>query len=451
MKVKKIPNRTQSNLSVVNASVFDKGITNQFLMSGTQSLETMKVSTTDPNELKLPQLRRILDLSLVQEGRSDSSLSEMPALRRIPNFDYDNNTNNTINVSINQSIINCNDTESDVNTSHNLLDKIPIPDEESINNLMQELGIENLINSNKTEVNDSSFSTNIPLSPVNNDSFNLVQNQTILNLNENLNQTMNKVCLDLSDNSNSPKNSGLIKAIRSEVPNISSEEFVFPLNKNRNTQQIESQTNVSQETPKKKNRSEKLIKIKPLNYCARNYRVIGLSRHSSRLKNNEEVSDNPYDHIENASWSEIDGTQYNCVVSKWRSEDKQMTEEKRKEILSKVNEMKFRKSIFNDDKNVFYAWSAFKEECNQTDGLKCLMRLDYGAVKNSRFNGECITKLFLLSGQSLLNAENGKQKKSLETGQEIKIPPHTRYQLENKNVEPCYFYVHVTRSQPNLV
>jgi mannose-6-phosphate isomerase-like protein (cupin superfamily) len=401
----------------------------------------------------------------ITEDISKSPLSGMPALKEVPDFDF-NSDQNITNATINDSVNASNDDRSDGNRNDLLLsDNLHNFDVESMNDLIKTIQIQTMSDNSRPfdeNVNNNVITneTTIPINNPNITAFNSSQNETIVDLNQSLNKRVdtmneftNKVFVDLNEDTNSSKSTSLSEASTSAKFIDSSQESTLQsinsLPKSSMSSQ-KSSNNDNNNGPQvchnidkknKKKSKNKVININPINYCAKNYRLIGVNRHSSRLKtpNNESF----YETIENASWGEIDGSNYDCVVSKWR-EDEQMSEKKRLNILSEVTLMKFRPSIFNGDKGVFYCWTAFKEESNRRDGLKCIMRLDSGAVKHMRFNGNCKTILFLLSGQAVLNAENGKQRKTLETGHEIAIPPHTRYQIDNKNVEPTYFLCHIT-------
>lgn len=499
MKVKKILNRKQTDLNIIKPTVDQKNSENELSVNGIESIKTMTVFTSIANGPKLntfvdeidghlPQLKDIPHFQRHLKRTDSHPLPPTPALKEIPVFKCNHSQNHpnvnlkqkiglTSNPSLNESINSLKESQETevINSNTSLLDTLTDIDEQSANNALQDLNIERQPPITSTQTT-ASYS---PPFPVNNSNYNISHKYvnplnessfittTLSKSNNNCNesittnmtesQTLNvcrsKVNIDLSDDTNSPIS---ISEVTSPLDNSinTSQGFRFTsfsqkcVSEQINTQRKEHQINDNlmkkHKSDSKMNTNRKPLKympIKPIRYCAKNYRIIGVNRHSTRVKTS--VTDNAdclYDHMGNASWSEIDGSKYDCVVSKWR-EDDVMSEEIRKTILSKVNGMVFRKSVYSDDKGVYYSFSAFKEECSVASGLKCMMRLDYLAVKHMRFNANAITRLFLLSGQSHLNAENGKQRKNIETGHEVLIPEHTRYQLENKNVEPCYFLV----------
>ena len=183
------------------------------------------------------------------------------------------------------------------------------------------------------------------------------------------------------------------------------------------------------------------------NYCAKDFRIFNLTRHSARHKASTQNDEFDYENdlLVNASWDQIDGSSYEAKVVKWNEED--MDEDRRKDILRTVEQKKFVKSVYDLDVNVYYCWNAFEGQSiqNKITGsvLKCLMRLDSNGLKRQRFV-KYKTRLFLLSGQSLVTTENGKQKRNVEVGHEVIIPPHTRFEVENRGVESTYFYVLVS-------
>ena len=183
----------------------------------------------------------------------------------------------------------------------------------------------------------------------------------------------------------------------------------------------------------------------PFNYCAKDYRIFNLTRTSNRNKNGTQNEEFEYDILKNISWAECDGSQYEAKVKKWNEDE--MDEDRRKEILRSVQDddnKKFVKSAYESDKNVFYWWKAFKEESfvdrRQHRGeLRCMMKLDTNAVKGQRFT-KYETRLFILVGTVLVIVENGKQRKTVDVGHEVVIPPHTRFGLENRSPDECYLY-----------
>ncbi|CAG2172241.1 unnamed protein product [Oppiella nova] len=264
--------------------------------------------------------------------------------------------------------------------------------------------------------------------------------------NQSLNST-NIVDIDLNDNSNSPMMSNTT-VLKPKEPKVVS---FADMNQSLNTSSLATKPHLNTSGPhvshlsrissnRVSNGSLRGVRhLQPFLYCAKDYRIFGMTRHSGRHKaaEEEEEADNELS-MTNASWSEIDGSQYEINVTKWTDE------EQRKEILKGVAAMKFVKSIRDD--GVFYCFTAFPGQSNPTDGLHCVMRLERDAVKEQRFSALAVTHLYVICGECLVTAENGKQKKSVETGHEILIPAHTRYQIENKSVNSSYFYVIVTLS-----
>jgi mannose-6-phosphate isomerase-like protein (cupin superfamily) len=469
-----VNNKSESNNNSINSKV-----------NGSQNNQTMSELSINPNEgQKVVPINEEMNERMTEskfipnfstEDISECPMSGMPPLKEVPDFHFKSDQNMTTNATINDSVNASNDNRSDDNSSDLLLlDNLHNFNVESMNDLIKTLQIQTTSDNSRPfneNVNNNVITkeTTIPtITPfVNNQnitSFNSSQNETIVDLNQSLNKTVDtmnestsKVFVDLNEDTNSPKSTSLSEASTSAKFIDSSQESMFQTINSLPQSSMSSQKSSNNDNhngpqvcenfdkQKKKKSNNKVMNINPINYCAKNYRLIGVNRHSSRLKtpNSDLYNDSIYETIENASWGEIDGSNYDCLVSKWK-EDEEMSEKKRLNILSKVTLMKFRPSIFNGDKGVFYCWTAFKDESNRRDSLKCILRLDSGAVKHMRFNGNCKTKLFLLSGQAVLNAENGKQRKTLETGHEIAIPPHTRYQIENKNVEPTYFLCHIT-------
>ncbi|XP_054153916.1 putative uncharacterized protein DDB_G0272516 [Oppia nitens] len=347
---------------------------------------------------------------------------------------------------------NCvNNTESIANTSNSILEEVNQMITENYPHLVSELAstssVVNLTQNLILNGNNVNHLQTFQSLKQNHDNISSLTND----LNNSLNTSTNSVNINLNDESNSPKvlnvtNTSQLILTNDSSPNkkvssVGKKLFAStPSTSYHNSMPNTSHVSKPFETRDiYRRRKGRIMPIRRLfEYCAEDYRIFGMTRQSGRHKNPD--NEDEYDAMKDANWNEIDGSKYECIVSKWSDEDK------RKDLLKQIHSMKFAKSIFPEDIDVSYCFNAFKGWSSPHKGLHCVMQLERRAIKHQRFSACAVTQLFLLSGSCLLTAENGKQRKSLETGQQVYIPTHTRYSLENNSVEASYFYVIVSQN-----